>query len=402
MKKFRVSSFGFRVRRSESCIVPQLETQNSKHVTCESALTQQRGMVLMVVLWVLAFLGVIFTTFTFSMRAELAAAGNFRQEAEAYHLAEAGIYQAAAELINADRNAPPGSTGYDALLERWRTNPAANQNVPLGRGNYWVTVTDEESKIPLNGATDPMLRRLFSNSGVRDERLLSVIVDSIQDWRDADNLHRLSGAEDDYYLSLPTPYRAQNADFAVIDELLLVKGMTPEILYGNIANPERRTELESELPWERRLGPGEYLGVARHLSAFGTRQVNVKTASADVLMALGLTAAETKAVLDRRALGPVTNLGEITNLLTSISGGGRRGFELVPAGQPGSASPQQTLASLPQVATVTSRTFSIESIGRVAGSRITRRIVAVVRNDGATGRPKISIRLWNVDPRQET
>ena len=119
-------------------------------------------------------------------------------------------------------------------------------------------------------------------------------------------------------------------------------------------------------------------------------------------MALGLTATETKAVLDRRAAGPLSNLGEITNLLTSISGGGRRGNELVPTGQPGSASPERTLASLPQVATVTSRTFSIESIGRVAGSRITRRIVAVVRNDGTTGRPKISVRLWNVDPRRET
>ncbi|HLC20826.1 MAG TPA: hypothetical protein VJM10_01790 [Candidatus Methylomirabilis sp.] len=408
MNRFRVpsSELGNRLPGSKSLELGtwNLErgTSNLELGTRHPALATQRGMALMVVLWILAFLGVIFTTFTFSMRTELAAAGNFREEAEGYHFAEAGIYQAAAELINADRNAPPGSTGYDALLERWRTNPAAHQNVPLGRGNYWVTVTDEESKIPLNGATDPMLRRLFSNSGVRDERLLSVIVDSIQDWRDLDNLHRASGAEDDYYLSLPTPYRAKNADFAVIDELLLVKGMTPEILYGNIASPERRAELESELPWERLLGPGEYLGVAGHLSAFGTRQVNVKTASADVLMALGLTPVETNAVLDRRAAGPLTNLGEITNLLTSISGGGRRGFELVPGGQPGSASPQQTLASLAQIGTVTSRTFSIESIGRVAGSRITRRIVAVVRNDGTTGRPKLSIRLWNVDPRRET
>ncbi len=361
----------------------------------------ERGIALMVTLWLLAYLGVIFMTFTFSMRTELAAAGNFREEAESYHLAEAGIYQAAAELINAETTVlPPGFTPYDYLMEKWRNNPYLHKNVPLGRGSYWVTITDEESKIPLNGATDPMLARLLSNSGVTDDKLVSTIVDSIQDWRDPDNLHRLNGAEDDYYLSLPTPYRAKNADFEVIDELLLVKGMTPEILYGNIGSPERRAELESQLPWERQLGPGEYLGIARNLSVSGSGQVNVKTASAEVLMALGLTAMETKAVLERRAQGPVNNLGEITALLTSISGGGRKGLEVVPGGLGGSAPSAQVLASLPRVATVSSKTFYVESTGRVAGSRLTTRIGAILRNDGTTGRPKIAIRLWRLDPRQ--
>ena len=125
-------------------------------------------MALMVVLWIVAFLGVVFTVFTFAMRTELSAAGNFKEEAEAHYLAEAGVYRAAAEIINSDRNVPPDSSAYDALDERWHTNPAAYENVPLGRGHYWITVTDEESKIPLNGATDPVLRRLFSNSGVSD------------------------------------------------------------------------------------------------------------------------------------------------------------------------------------------------------------------------------------------
>ena len=171
----------------------------------------------MVVLWVLAFLGVVFTAFTFSMRTELAAAGNFREKAETHSLAEAGIYRAAAEIINADRNVDPDSTLYDALDERWHSNPGAYENVSLGRGTYWVTVSDEESKIPLNGATDAVFRRLFAHSGVKDDRVVSVIVDSIQDWRDPDKLHRLNGAEDDYYLALPIPYRAKNGNFETID-----------------------------------------------------------------------------------------------------------------------------------------------------------------------------------------
>ena len=168
----------------------------------------------------------------------------------------------------------------------------------------------------LNAASDPVLRRLFSNSGVKDERLLSVIVDSIQDWRDPDTLHRLSGAEDGYYLSLPVPYKAKNGNFEAIDELLLVKGMTPEILYGN-ASRERRSALEAQLPWERDLQPGEYLGVARHLSIHSVGRVNVNTASPEVLMALGLTAVETNIALDRRTVAPFKNVDRKSTRLNS-------------------------------------------------------------------------------------
>ena len=357
-------------------------------------------MALMVVLWILAILGVIFTTFTFSMRTELAAAGNFKETAEAYYIAEAGVYRAAAEIINADRNFLPDLSLYDSLEEHWHTNPSAYENVPVGRGSYWVTVTDEESKIPLNGATDPILRRLFSNAGVGDEKLLSTIVDSILDWRDPDTLHRLNGAEDDYYLSLPTPYRAKNGNFESIDELLLVKGMAPEILYGNVANPQRRAELQAQLPWEWQLMSGEYLGVARYLSVFSSGRVNINTAGPEVLMALGLTAAEAKTALDRRAQAPFRSAGELTNLVTSVVGQRRQGFALVPAGQPGPGSPQQTFTNLNQIAVVLSKNFYVESIGRATGSALTARVGAILRNEGSAGRPVLTIRFWSLDPRQ--
>ena len=43
---------------------------------------------------------------------------------------------------------------------------------------------------------------------------------------------RAQGAEDDYYMSLPEPYHCKNAHFDSVDELLLVKGVTPQLLYG--------------------------------------------------------------------------------------------------------------------------------------------------------------------------
>jgi general secretion pathway protein K len=59
-------------------------------------------------------------------------------------------------------------------------------------------------------------------------------VDSILDWRDEDSLHRANGAEDDYYRSLPEPYEAKDDDFESVEELLLVKGVTPEMFHGGL------------------------------------------------------------------------------------------------------------------------------------------------------------------------
>jgi general secretion pathway protein K len=90
---------------------------------------------------------------------------------------------------------------------------------------------DESGKVDINTAPEVILKNLFMNHGVRQEDA-DTIVDSIMDWKDQDNLTRLHGAEDDYYMSLQNPYKAKNADFETLEELLLVKGITPEILYG--------------------------------------------------------------------------------------------------------------------------------------------------------------------------
>jgi general secretion pathway protein K len=57
-------------------------------------------------------------------------------------------------------------------------------------------------------------------------------VDSVLDWKDPDDLHRLNGAESDYYMALQNPYEAKNANFDTVEELALVKGVTSEVLYG--------------------------------------------------------------------------------------------------------------------------------------------------------------------------
>ena len=54
-----------------------------------------------------------------------------------------------------------------------------------------------------------------------------IINDSLRGWKDADELHRLNGAESDFYLKLPVPYRARNGARQDTAELLQISGVTP-------------------------------------------------------------------------------------------------------------------------------------------------------------------------------
>jgi general secretion pathway protein K len=67
-----------------------------------------------------------------------------------------------------------------------------------------------------------------------EETEKNIIIDSIMDWRDKDNFHRMNGAENDYYLSLPEPYPCKNGDFTSVGELLLVRGVTPKLFHGGL------------------------------------------------------------------------------------------------------------------------------------------------------------------------
>ena len=95
----------------------------------------------------------------------------------------------------------------------------------------------ETGWINLNRALDQLLKKVIKYFvEVGEQR--DIIVDSILDWRDPDDFHRVNGAENDTYRSLPEPYDCKNADFDSVEELLLVRGMTPELFYGRKAKSE--------------------------------------------------------------------------------------------------------------------------------------------------------------------
>ncbi len=114
--------------------------------------------------------------------------------------------------------------------DKW--TPGKNPySVTIGDRDCDVYLSSENGKININGLNDEN-RELFVNfllmSGV-DSSDADIITDSILDWIDPNDLTHINGAEDGYYGSLPDPYEAKDASFSSIEEITLVRGITPEI-----------------------------------------------------------------------------------------------------------------------------------------------------------------------------
>ena len=243
----------------------------------------QKGIALMMVLWVLTILMVIVLSFSFAARTETHSTLIFKEGIENKFLAEAGLERGIMEIFYRRQNLNIEGSDIWAIDNK----PYA---VQLGEGNCTVKIADEAGKVDINATSDVILKYLLMNLGVQGEKL-DIIVDSIMDWKDTDDLHRLHGAESDYYMSLPNPYKAKNANFDTLEELLLIKGMTPEILYGDGGDK----------------GAIAFLTVTSKRNTF-----NVNTAPKEVLMALpDITSEIADGIISYRENKRITNFQEV-------------------------------------------------------------------------------------------
>lgn len=255
----------------------------------ENRLEDSTGVVaLILVIWVIIILISIVTEFSYSMRTEINIARNFKEEEEAYQLAFAGIEYAKNEMRSIEKAKAVFVTEEGTLIfDPENMEPVRRKN--LGRGSFEYTITDEDGKMNINTAKREQLKYVFLESGV-DMEVIDELVDSIIDWRDKNELHMLNGAEEDYYRGLDEPYSAKDGPFDSIKELLLVKGMTPEILYGS-----KETDEDEDL---------SYSGVEEYLTVRGSGKLNINTAPRVVIEAvMGIAAADNIMLL--RETGPL-------------------------------------------------------------------------------------------------
>jgi type II secretory pathway component PulK len=124
----------------------------------------------------------------------------------------------------------------DRRPEAWRYSVVApNFEGPPGTIRYGIT--PESGKLNLNAATDNEIERLFTplllDLGVENAPEL---IAALEDWMDEDDDARPGGAESAYYSNLVPGYNAKNGRLDTLDELLLIKGFTPAILWGEDVN----------------------------------------------------------------------------------------------------------------------------------------------------------------------
>lgn len=176
---------------------------------------RNRGIALISVLWVVALLAVVAGGMSAGMQNETRLARNLIASAQARHAAEGGVHAAIGALVN--------STGPST----WRADRSLHE-LALGDAVVRIAVSDESGKIDLNAAQDRLLDGLLKTVGVADWERPN-IVDAILDWRDADSVTHLNGAEDSDYRAAEKRYGSKDSRFESVEELQLVLGLSPEL-----------------------------------------------------------------------------------------------------------------------------------------------------------------------------
>lgn len=239
----------------------------------KSILHSRRGFALMVTLWVLVLLSVLAVDFAMSSRYGSAGARNFKEETIAYYSALSAFEEATAYL-SVDKD-----TALDYLDEEgefWTDDRPPFAPSPREGVDIQVSIIDEDSRLNINTLNDLGFKKLFSHAGIPDDTA-EELTDAVFDWKDPDDLHRLSGAESDYYETLDTPYKAKNRTFDVPEELLLVKGFRPEYLYGS----------------------KDINGIYPLITTFSSG-ININTASPDVMSFVGFGDLDIEAIMRLR------------------------------------------------------------------------------------------------------
>lgn len=330
-----------------------MESRERQHLDSSS------GSVLIMVLWILLATSMLALSFSASIRIEVDAARNVIEQKKAYYLSRAGIEYAIYKVIESQQIFLPNQRIQQGRLETLSPDLTGTLALRMSTGTAQVEISDETGKINVNLAPSYLIYNLLVLVGL-DQPEADVITDSIEDWRDADNLYRPNGAESDYYQSLEVPYLAKNGVFDVPEELLLVRGITPEIYYGRKGLTDTGERVE-------------YYGLQRYFTTFTTiNRINVNSAPLAVLASISELDFESASRIDVMRQGtPFQNTTEILEAIPGVS---------------------TNLTSV--LSTIRSNIYSLISDGRVTNSEAVNRIRCVIRIN-PTAPKGYSVLYWN-------
>jgi general secretion pathway protein K len=264
---------------------------------------RQRGGALLAVLWVSAALSAIAFSVAITVRGETERAGTLSEGVRSYYLATGAI-----ERMMMYIQWGPGHRNPDGSPRFFEPGvPRYRMQFPTGTAD--VELIPEGSKLGLNESRPEDLFRLLTVLGVDPARAQEITM-AIVDWRGA--VPGGLSSFDQYYLSLTPSFRARHSSFEEIEELLLVKGMTPDLFYGTLVRDA-----------QGRLQPRA--GLRDCVSVYGTSGVvDANTAQPAVLAAIGLPPEAVAAIVQRRHALPFRNMEELAPFMQMAGPGAAR------------------------------------------------------------------------------
>jgi len=173
--------------------------------------TTQRGIALVLVLWVLLLLTIITGSFSLMARMDSLEANTLLSGTQARFSAEAAIHLAVLALRDPDDETRMVADGrvYEQEIDGIRIE---------------VSAVDERGKLDINSTDELILANLFSGHGL-DLESAEILAAAVLDWRDTDDLERVNGAEEDAYFAAGLEVGPANRVFMMTEELLQVIGM---------------------------------------------------------------------------------------------------------------------------------------------------------------------------------
>ena len=248
---------------------------------------RRRGGALLAVLWLTAALSAIAFSVANTVRGETERTSTTVDSLRGYYLASGAVDRAILYMLwGPSRRNPDGTPRY------WEKGvPRLYFNFPSG--DTVVEIIPATAKLDLNAASERDLFRLLIAIGAEPDRAREIAL-GIIDWRAPGR-----GRFDAYYQALTPSFRARHASFEEIEEVLLVRGMTPELFYGSYVR-------DSEDRLIRRSG------LADCISVYGsTSQFDVNTADPALLLSLGIHPDVVGQIVERRRTRWFRNMGEL-------------------------------------------------------------------------------------------
>ena len=256
----------------------------------------QRGGALLTVLWLSAALTAIAFSVATTVRGETERTTTTVDQTRAYYLAT-GAVDRAILWMQWGRNMPPNPDG----TARFWTPGITRLRMPFPSGYAEVEIIPESSKLNINMATPVEFQRLFFSMGL-SPALTQELTAAIIDWRTASPGPT---AYDQYYAAQNPSFRARHASFEQIEELLLVRGVTPDLFYGTwVRNPAGQLVRAT--------------GLKDCLALYGSNNLfDINMTSPPVLLSLGIPPDVVTQIVARRTVRPFQRqeeLGPIVNM----------------------------------------------------------------------------------------